>query len=188
LHDGLGPLLSTCKIYLHNIKGTDFNEKQYRSYQKLSELINESLTGVKEISNNLSPHILRNFGLEHALKSFIEKLTVFSEIKIKTVLKAPHRYNEIIEITLYRVATELLNNTLKHAKAHQVMLELRETDHKLILHYTDDGIGFEYEKFRKINSGLGLFNINSRINSIGGMLIFKSTIGHGVNVTIETNI
>lgn len=188
LHDGLGPLLSTCKIYLHNIKGTGFNEKEYRSYQKLSELINESLTGVKEISNNLSPHILRNFGLAHALKSFIEKLTVFSEIKIKTALKASNRYDEITEITLYRVATELLNNTLKHAKAHHIVLEIKESDHKLIMHYTDDGIGFEYEKFRKINSGLGLFNINSRINSIGGMLIFKSAKGHGVNVTIETNI
>lgn len=188
LHDGLGPLLSTCKIYLHNIKNAEYSEKEIHSYSKLAELINESLIGVKEISNNLSPHILRNFGLEHALKSFVEKVSMYSEIKIETMLKAPNRYDEIIEITLYRVATELLNNTFKHSKADLVIIELFENDEKLFLNYSDDGSGFDYRKIWQEKKGLGLFNIVSRINSVGGKINFDTDLNKGVQVNIETHI
>jgi signal transduction histidine kinase len=67
-------------------------------------------------------------------------------------------------------------------------MELKKSGTKLQLHYSDDGIGFDYENSGETIQGFGLFNINSRINSIGGKLIFKSAIGHGVNVTIETNL
>lgn len=185
LHDGLGPLLSTCKIYLHNLKSASLSEKETRSFTKLTELINESLTGVKEISNNLSPHILRNFGVEHALHSFIEKFTAYNEIEISANLKASNRYNEIIEITLYRVITELLNNTLKHAMAKHVSISMIENDGKIIVDYHDDGLGFDYSKMIQEKKGLGLFNIVSRINSVGGVISFKSEKEKGVYVNIE---
>ena len=187
LHDGLGPLLSTCKIYLHNLKNTGFNAKEMKSFAKLTDLINESLGGVKEISNNLSPHILRNFGLVHALSSFIERLLVFGDINIMYHFDAPNRYDEIVEITLYRIATELLNNTLKYAQAKNVEVELIEKEGKLLFNYVDDGIGFDYEQMIQKKSGLGLFNIKSRIKSIGGSISFVSSDGAGVNVNIETN-
>jgi PAS domain S-box-containing protein len=188
LHDGLGPLLSTCKIYLHNIKNAGFSEKETKSFSKLAELINESLTGVKEISNNLSPHILRNFGLEHALKSFIDKFSAYNDLKINAWLNAPERYNEIVEITLYRVCTELLNNTLKHANARNVTIELFKKGKRLYLNYSDDGLGFDYTDKLETQKGLGLFNITTRINSIGGVINFKSEPGKGVLVNIETQI
>ena len=185
LHDGLGPLLSTCKIYLHNLKNANLSEKESLSFSKLSELINESLTGVKEISNNLSPHILRNFGLEHALKSFIEKLSLYTEISINTNLHTSKRYNEIIEITLYRVVTELINNTIKHAKADNISVSLIEEPHKLLLVYIDDGQGFDYEQKIEQKNGLGLFNMVSRINSVGGNISFKKQPHAGIVVNIE---
>lgn len=188
LHDGLGPLLSTCKIYLHNIKNAEYSEREIHSYSKLTELINESLIGVKEISNNLSPHILRNFGLEHALKSFVEKISMYSEMKIETQLMAPNRYDEIIEITLYRIATELLNNTFKHSKADLVKIELFENDEKLYFNYSDNGTGFDYRKIWQEKKGLGLFNIVSRINSVGGKINFDTDLNKGVKVNIETHI
>ena len=185
LHDGLGPLLSTCKIYLHNLKNAKLSEKESMSFSKLSELINESLTGVKEISNNLSPHILRNFGLEHALKSFIEKLSLYTEISIATNLNTSKRYNEIIEITLYRVVTELINNTIKHAKAGNISVSIIEEPHKLLVVYIDDGQGFDYEQKIEENKGLGLFNMVSRINSVGGNISFKKQPQAGIVVNIE---
>lgn len=188
LHDGLGPLLSTCKIYLHSIKNAEYSEKESRSYNKLSELINESLTGVKEISNNLSPHVLRNFGLVHALKSFIDKYSAYNEIEIEQNFKTIRRYNEIIEITLYRIATELLNNTLKHSGATKIEIGLLEKAQKLHFFYADNGVGFNYEHVLEHKSGLGLLNIKSRINSIGGFINFTTQTGEGVNVKIETSI
>lgn len=188
LHDGLGPLLSTCKIYLHNLKLSMFNPNEKKSYKKLGELINESLIGVKEISNNLSPHILRNFGLIPALNSFIEKLSAYAQIRISCNFDAPNRYTDIIEITLYRISTELINNTLKHSEAENITISIKEENEKLRFVYVDDGKGFDYEEIMEEKKGLGLFNINSRINSIGGIIIFKSSKGKGVHVTIETNI
>lgn len=185
LHDGLGPLLSTCKIYMYNLKNANLSEKENMSFRKLSELINESLTSVKEISNNLSPHILRNFGFEHALKSFIEKLSLYTEINISTNLNMSNRYNEIIEITLYRIVTELINNTIKHAKASRISVSLTEKKHKLLLVYIDDGKGFDYEKEIEENKGLGLFNMVSRINSVGGNIAFSKQAQSGIVVNIE---
>jgi PAS domain S-box-containing protein len=188
LHDGLGPLLSTCKIYLHNIRLSKFTENESKSYQKLGDLINESLIGVKEISNNLSPHILRNFGLVPALNSFIGKLSEFMHITIKCDFNAPNRYDEIVEITLYRISTELLINSFKYSEADLISISVLELDNKLKLFYTDNGKGFDYFETMNMKKGLGLFNINSRINSIGGTILFEAAKGSGVKVKIETNI
>lgn len=186
LHDGLGPLLSTCKIYLHNLKKAQFDEREQASFTKLSQLIDESLMGIKEISNNLSPHVLRNFGLVNALNVFIEKVASVSEAKIHYKFDAGQKYNEIVELTLYRVVTELINNTIKHAQAKNIYIELLQKEEKLQLIYADDGKGFDSDHIDK--PGLGILNIKSRIKSIAGKIDFDASVGKGVKVVIETNI
>ncbi len=187
LHDGLGPLLSTCKIYLHNLKNIQFSPKEMNSFVKLSELINESLAGVREISNNLSPHVLRNFGLVHALTVFLDKFSAYNEIMIEKKFDASGKYEEIVEITLYRVATELLNNTLKHSGANKVLVELKEKKGHLFFKYTDNGKGFDFDAVEKRKHGLGLYNIEARIKSIGASMVYKTEEGKGVKVEIETS-
>jgi len=107
LHDGLGPIISTCRIYLHSIKNGK-SEEIPEAIENLEELIDEALLGIKEISNNISPHILRNFGLVHALQSFVKKIKTNCELIVECWDDAEDRLEEIRELTLYRVVLTLI--------------------------------------------------------------------------------
>jgi PAS domain S-box-containing protein len=185
LHDGLGPLLSACRIYLHKIKNKGINDTD--SLNKLEEIIDESLSEIKEISNNISPHILRNFGLIHALKSFIEKIADKCEIDIICSCEPSERFDEIIEATIYRVLTELINNTIKYAKVRKASILLKKENDQLYIEYKDEGIGFDCNETLNKNPGVGLLNIKSRIESIGGNYKFLSEPGKGVFIRIIIN-
>lgn len=187
LHDGLGPLLSTCRIYIHNIKHSDECEKP-DLLKNLEELINEAITGIKEISNNLSPHILNNHNLVQALKNFICKIDGKNGIRVEFNCEISVCFNEFVEITLYRVITELINNTIKYADAGIIRIQLKENNSKFIVEYSDNGKGFNYNETLKNNKGFGLLNINSRLNSIGADLNYYSKPGSGIRVKITLNI
>ena len=184
LHDGLGPLLSTCRIYLYNLKNLKQKE-EIDAVENLAQLVDEALSGIKEISNNISPHVLRNFGIVHATKNFIERLSEKCNVSFDYNFDPSKRFDEIKEITAYRLLTELINNTIKHANANNINIKIMKVDNMLNLSYTDNGIGFDYEKMIKANKGLGLSNIESRVNSTGGILKYISKPGKGVNVTIN---
>lgn len=187
LHDGIGPLLSTCLIYLHYVKGLRLDDKR-GSVKNMEELIDEALTSIREISNNISPHVLRNFGLFHAVKNFCQRYTDL-KIDIDCNCDIETRFDEIYEVTLYRIVSELINNSLKYAQAKQIsILFEKKEDNLIMLNYADDGIGFDFERTFRKKKGLGLVNIHSRVNSIGGKIEYASSPGNGVQVKIEVKI
>lgn len=187
LHDGLGPLLSASKIYVHNIKNREDCENIDLQINRLEHIINEAIISVKEISNNISPHVLRNFGLIKAIKTFLSKLTICDRVQTNFFLDESKRYAEVYEITLYRTIAELLNNTTKYAEAQNVVITLKEEYSKLQLWYSDNGKGFDFEVTIQNRRGLGLFNIISRVKSLGGYVNFNSNPGEGMMVYIELN-
>jgi signal transduction histidine kinase len=185
LHDGLGPLLSACKLYLHKLKaGYD-----PVAVMKTEELINESLSGIREISNNISPHILRNFGLVHAVGGFTEKIRERHGFRIHFTHDRFDRFDEVLELTLYRILTELLNNTMKYANPKNVNLNIAFKAGLISLDYEDDGNGFDYGKAIASHKGFGLVNIRSRIEAIGGKILYDTSPGKGVKVkiTVQTH-
>jgi PAS domain S-box-containing protein len=188
LHDGIGPLLSTLKIYMHDIQSSTTRETQDTSISKSDEIINEVISCAKEISNNISPHVLRNFGLVQAIKGFIDRLIVRPDIQIHLKNNLTSRLDEIIEITLYRISTELLNNTIKYADANNVYIDIIKTENLINFNYKDDGKGFDYSSQQKDAKGLGLQNIQSRVLAIGGQFSYFSKYGAGVNVSISLTI
>ena len=125
LHDGLGPLLSSIKMAISAINKKIIGEQNEKIVNKTEYAINEAITTIKEISNNLSPHILERFGLEKAIKAFIE--TVGNDAKTKINLSSNlkgQRYDYNTEVILYRIIGELITNTLKHAMASKVGISL----------------------------------------------------------------
>lgn len=185
LHDGLGPLLSTCKIYFYtlNVMKDTAKHKQYLS--RAGELLEEALSSIKEISNNLSPHILRNYGLTNALHSFISKLTLLPKTDITINSDLQKRLSEIIEFTLYRTLVELINNSVKHAEADIIDIDLKVKDKGIYITYTDNGIGFNYEDLKYHGKGFGLLNLEHRIHEIGGDYDYFTNPGKGVMVKIN---
>ncbi|HLN19736.1 MAG TPA: PAS domain S-box protein [Bacteroidales bacterium] len=125
LHDGLGPILSTCKIYLHSLNEmlSQENELLKISGRALS-LLDDALVSIKEISNNLSPHVLRNFGLVQAVIAFTHNLENISDLKFEVHYNYDERLDEVVEFTAYRIVTELINNSIKYAEAAHVKIDI----------------------------------------------------------------
>jgi signal transduction histidine kinase len=190
LHDGLGPLLSTVKMSVSTLYKLEEDKKKIDIIENADLVINEAIRSLKEISNNLSPHILDNFGLASAINSFVSKINTTKSINIDFKSDIyDKRFDYNIEVVLYRVLCELINNTVKHAGAKNIDIELSLHENILSLSYTDDGIGFDVNAvLSKQNSGMGYSNIINRIRSIKGMINIESDENKGTKAIIIVNI
>ena len=135
---------------------------------------------MREISANISPHILNNFGLRDAISSFVKKLRLDERMRIRfdtNLEKQRFPYN--VEVIMYRVVCELLNNTLRHAGATEVGISLQLQDGTLYLEYTDNGMGFDVGQ-AEADGGMGLSNMQYRLQSGDGDIKIESEEGKGM--------
>ena len=185
IHDGIGPILSTVKMNLANIEGDvdNINPELKEKFQKSYEMIDDAAGDLRSISHNLMPKVLSDFGLNEALETLCEKIDATRSVDVDFINSGLfYRLNEVTELGLYRISQELLNNTLKYAKAKKVILQLIKRDETIRLMYEDDGIGFFPEK---VNRGIGLMNIENRATALAGQAIIDSMPGKGMTATIE---
>jgi signal transduction histidine kinase len=189
LHDGLGPLLSSVKMSVSTIRKKMGEIPDSRIIDNTEKMIDESITALKEISNNISPHMLNNFGLFNALDSFVAKIQSTHAVNILINSNIENkRYGQNIEVVYYRVICELISNSLKHSSAKRINIDLFEANNDLWLEYNDDGTGFNPAKVSQKSSGMGLPNIRSRINSLNGTCVIKSEKGKGMSVSIKVKL
>ncbi|HAQ17828.1 MAG TPA: two-component sensor histidine kinase [Prolixibacteraceae bacterium] len=188
LHDGLGPLLSSVKMSVSSLAQMKHDEASREIVENTELVINEAIKSLKEISDNLSPHILNNFGLIRALNNFTNKINITKTIRInlESDLK-DERFDSSVEVVLYRIVCELINNTIKHARAKKIDISLTKEDQYLNIIYKDDGKGFDVNKIidQQGSSGMGFSNIYSRINSLKGEINIESENKKGTLVTIK---
>lgn len=184
LHDGLGPILSSVKLSLTALDSAQTPTQKQKILDNVKLMVNEGIRGIKEISDNLSPHVLQNFGLEIALQNFINKVCFDGSIDIEFENNFEAlRLNENTEIVLYRVACELINNTLKHSEASKAELKLFKNDRQVNMIYSDNGKGFDVDMIESF-TGMGLNNILSRVNSLKGTVVFERQEPNGVVVNV----
>lgn len=187
LHDGLGPLLSTVKMSISALLQSKPKEGSKEIIENTNIVINEAISSIKEISNNLSPHVLTNFGLASAIKNFAHKINQTKTIVIDfTSNTKDERFDANTEIILYRATCELINNTIKHAQAKNIGINISKHKNTLTIQYSDDGMGFVQDDLSTDNQrGMGLSNISSRIKSINGVFIISSIPNEGTNALIK---
>jgi PAS domain S-box-containing protein len=178
LHDDLGPLLSTAKLYIKTIESAKDNFNKQTAIDKSLEAIDGALISIKEIAYSLSPHILRDFGLISAITSLIHRLNETGSIKIRINSKTQERFDENLESSVFRIMAELINNTIKHAQANQIEIKIIRRSDELHITYFDDGIGYEPEKELNKKLSFGLSNIINRVKSLGGKIIFDTNKGN----------
>ncbi|MCF8371593.1 MAG: Cache 3/Cache 2 fusion domain-containing protein [Bacteroidales bacterium] len=191
MHDGLGPLLSTIKLYVNELEGDELQKTEKKQYIKyLNELIDEAVTSTRTISNNLMPRVIHEYGLVKALESFCRKVNKTNKILIDFKAEGIEEdLDQNIQIILFRVVNELINNTLKHAQAKNILIQLSKTDKHIHLYFKDDGIGFDVDEvMERRKAGIGLKNILGRISSINGRSSIQSQVGAGVKVDIEIDV
>ncbi len=187
LHDGLGPLLSTVKISLSSLNQQARNPEEQENMQNTEMLLDEAIRSLREISNNLSPHVLIDFGLARALKGFINKINTTRTIRISfTTNILDERFDPNTEVVIYRVVCELINNTIKHANASRADIDLQHHNREMMISYTDNGSGFDVARIKEDpGHGMGFSNVFSRINSLQGKVDLSSEQGHGTHVQIR---
>lgn len=191
LHDGMGPLLSSVKMSVSSLAQMQHDKASREIIDNTEIVINEAIKSLKEISDNLSPHVLNNFGLVRALSNFANKININKTIRIKlnSTLK-DERFDTNVEVVLYRVICELINNTIKHAHAKKIDISLTREDEHINIVYKDDGKGFDVGKIidQPSLSGMGFSNIYSRINSLKGEIDISSEQRKGTRVMIKVKI
>ncbi len=190
LHDGIGPLLSNIKMSVSALDKSQINGFNRTVVDNIGNLINESITALKYTSNNLSPHVLENFGLASAVNSFTENINRLGKIDIIFNSNIENtRFDSQIETNLYRIICELFQNTVKHAGASKVSLLVHFHEGKIIIQYFDDGIGFNPEDTVKMN-GMGISNMKSRLKALNGEIEFKRIMPRGMmtSVVLKTKV
>ncbi len=183
LHDGLGPLLSAINHYYQAfLDAKPANREAIR--ERLQMVISEAIDEVSRISHNISPHVLEKHGLMTALNNLMAPLTAQGRYEVIFTSGLEQRLDTKTELTVYRCITELLNNTMKHAEAGRITLDISLSGNQLMVRYSDNGKGFDPARVKR--TGMGLHNIRNRVESSGGTLALESSPDAGilVNITI----
>ncbi|MEI3155687.1 MAG: ATP-binding protein [Odoribacter sp.] len=180
LHDGLGPLLSVIKMLVSGLDGNNSMEVNDKIKLNLRQAVDEAICGVRDISANISPHILNNFGLKDAVEAFIKRLRQTENFKVCfTTNLSAERFGYNVEVVVYRVICELINNTLRHANATKITIDLQLEEGVLYLEYSDNGIGFDVSALTG-HEGMGLNNMRYRLQSGNGDIEIVSEHGKGM--------
>ncbi len=187
LHDGLGPLLSSAKMSMSVLAKGEHTPEERELLGSTAAVIDEAIRSLREISNNLSPQVLNDFGLVRGINNFINKSSMLRELDLKfeTNLRS-ERFDTDVEVIVYRVICELINNSLKHSGCRHIDISLQYEGKRLTLRYSDDGCGFNPDAV--MDCGMGMSNITSRVNSLGGTVQIDSRKGEGMRAEIAVNV
>jgi len=148
-------------------------------------ILDTSMKELRRVAHNMMPEALAKFGLKDALRDFCFELGNNKEIDIKFQFYGDERrLDQNYEISLYRIAQELINNSLKHANPTEILLQVIQEEHRIHLTVQDNGIGFDPEALNA-SDGTGLANIKSRAESLKGKVDMISIPGEGTEVNVE---
>jgi len=189
LHDEVGAILSSAKLHLLGIKSEVLDERDKRLHEKGRELLNDVIQKVRGISHNLHSNILKEFGLNEAIRHFVKKITQGTILSASTNLDDSFNTgNPDADISLYRIIQELLNNILKYANASEFLVSsvLKGNELNLIIFHNGDGLTQQqFEELRFQKEGLGLKNIQNRIILLKGSIHFThGTEGYRINIHV----
>jgi len=185
LHDGLGQLILAIRMKLDQLTREN-TEKNERLISETRELIKVTVNEIRNISNNLMPTVLHEFGLMAAIGRLAKETAGNSGLQVdfRCDFKENELINSRIQIYVYRMVQEAFNNIIKHAQAKKVQVELNKLSDTLLLKITDDGKGFKVRK-RSYFSGNGIANMKERTNLLGGQFQLQSVLNEGTRIVIE---
>ncbi len=183
LHDDLGAQLSTARMFISSLKNNNSNGNTSEAIDNSLGLLDSSISDLRKIMHDMHSSVLLEKGYLAATEELVNKINQLHIIKFTLSHHGiDKRFDEKTEHQLYRITQELVNNSMKYAKAKNVSLELLCRDGKIILMYEDDGIGYD---LKTVKRGNGLKNIETRAKLVGGTAEFDSMPGAGARTIIE---
>lgn len=188
LHDGVGVLLSTASIYFSNLQENLGGSDKSEMAVKAKELLNKAGTEVRKVSQNMMPGTLSRFGLVAALEDLFDELEDCEKYQLDcSIEQLDYRLPENMEIMIYRIVQEMINNTLKHADGDKVSFTFARKNAHILVDYSDNGKGFNPGDYRSDKS-LGLSGIKSRVDFLKGRLKINTHPGKGCQYVIAVPV
>jgi two-component system NarL family sensor kinase len=180
LHDGIGQLLSAMKL---NLQTLDDKQLENPTIVKVLDIVDDCATEARQIAHNIMPHHLIEKGLSFALKDLVEKVNN-PKLEVKMdIIGLENRLDAELEIPIYRIIQESINNIIRHAKATSVYISLEKDSNNVTCSIEDNGIGFDTNIISK--KGIGLENMESRILYLNGTLEIHSQMNKGTLITFN---
>ncbi len=186
LHDEIGGGISTILLSVDRIKSEQAYQPEIVSKsQNIRHQLNDLLQKVREISYNIMPPTLEDFGLHEAISDLCYSISESSNMMIDYEWKGDEqRLDFSQELAFYRIIKELLVNAVKHSEATKITITIENSAERFKLMLQDNGKGFDNEKHQK---GAGLHNIKDRALILGATLDISSKIKQGTSVHIYLN-
>lgn len=186
LHDSLGYLLSLAGLHASVLyKRKDItDEKRKELLESLMKSIEDAFDEVRNISHNLAPSLLSERGLKGALKNITDRVNQSTKLSMSfDTFGLEENLDNLIENTLFRTIQEIVNNTIKHADASKLFLQITQGNNEITLMAEDNGKGFNFDEIKK-HSSYGLSHIKSRIENLNGTMFIDSNQNRGTIISI----
>lgn len=185
LHDGLGGMLSTVKLYLGTVRGQlVLPQESARLFARSLDHLDQSIGEMRRVARDLMPEALLHFGLVAAVQDLCETAahTRGLDVQFQALGFADERLPQRTETVVYRLVQELLTNALRHAQARRVLVQLARHGRQVHVVVEDDGRGFDPATEPP---GVGLRSVQARVDYLRGTLDVQSAPDQGTSVNIE---
>ncbi|AZA49359.1 sensor histidine kinase [Chryseobacterium carnipullorum] len=183
LHDGLGSLLSGTKMNLFLLKNQS-NDHHQLQIDRSMEQIDIAVDELRHVAHNLMPDLLLKYGLQETLMEYVSRMTTPNLDVDVQFLYFTNQLPPESQLLVYRIIQELVNNAVKHATAHQIIIQFIENESDYVIIVEDDGKGFDINTLHHSHSA-GFHNIRSRVEFLKGIMQVESQINIGTNIEIK---
>ena len=162
-----------------------------QAFERSIDMLDSSIKEMRRVAHNMMPEILVRYGLDTALKDFCNEIDRSGVIRTsyQSIGMDKVELEQTASVTIYRIVQELVNNTMKHAAAKSLMVQLHASELEKLLTLTveDDGTGFDPSVLHQAQ-GIGWNNIKNRVEFLKGKIDINSAAGKGTSVLIELNM
>lgn len=186
LHDSLGGLLAATKMRLENLSGKVPELSRNEEFAKVKDLLNDTIAETRQISRNLQPGSLHQFGLMKAVRDLIVRVRGDGVPTIDFQHFGEFEgIDHTVALNCYRIVQELLQNSIKHARATEILVQLTRTENELALLVEDNGLGYDPETVTK---GMGTDNLSQRVQFIRGDISIQTAKGQGTSTMVTVSL
>lgn len=190
LHDDLGGLLATLKLYVQNlkVKKAKLNQEHDLMINKTDSILEEAYQKVRSIAQTRNSGVLTSEGLIPTIRNYANKVSASNHLIVEVEdYGMEQRLGNSTEITIFRIVQELITNVIKHANAEKISIDITNHEESINIIVEDDGIGFDKTKVN-FKNGMGLSSIMKRIKNLEGTIDIDSKPSFGTSIILNIPI
>lgn len=183
LHDDISSKLNIVSLNTHLLKTPNLSEAEFEEItNNIVGLTAKALENSRRIAHDLLPPVFEKFGLHAAVEELVLEFSTAKNVQINYENELDFSALEVNkQLHIFRILQELLNNSIRHGKATHISITFVSKNHQNTCIYTDNGVGFNTNSENK-KRGIGMQNIESRVNFLGGNINVQSEINKGVQI------